>query len=117
MRLLRLRRWGRLVVGVLLLAATTTWSHVPTDDLLCAADSGDYYQAAHGAGHCVSAGAKDENRTHCAICHLRSLRSPGPPTGDWIAGFIITAPVNRIATPTRSAAFANNLPARAPPSV
>jgi hypothetical protein len=116
MRLLRLRRWSR-VVALVLLAASVRPIHAASDDQACsiwpAALSAQGGVASLDTGNGPAPGAPE----HCALCHwTRLLRSPLTQTGLTIAAVATATPLDKPGAGSYVSPADDHLPARAPPA-
>jgi hypothetical protein len=117
MRLLRLRRWSR-VVALVLLAASVRPIHAASDDQACSiwpdALSAQGGAASLDTGNGPAPGAPE----HCALCHwTRLLRSPLTQTGLTIAAAAAATPLEKPGPGSYVSPADDHLPARAPPAL
>ena len=113
MRLVRLRRWSR-VVALLLLVVSVRPFHAASDDPGCAWP--DAVSTRDGASALVKAGGA-ATPDHCAICHwTRLLRSPRTETGVTVIAAPATATLETSGPRVYLAPTHDHLPARAPPA-
>jgi hypothetical protein len=115
MRLVRVRRWSR-VVALLLLVASLRPFHAAADDPGCAwADAVSSHDGTSFLGKTTAAASGTQD--HCAICHwTRLLRSPLTETGFTVAATAATAPLECVGPHGYVAPTHDHFPARAPPA-
>ena len=115
MRLVRLRRWSR-VVALLLLVISVRPFHAAADDPGCAwPEAVSTRDGASSLGKAT--GAAQSTQDHCAICHwTRLLRSPLSGTGFTVAAIAATTTLESTGSSGYVAPTHDHLPARAPPT-
>ena len=116
MRLMRLRRWSR-VVALVLLAASVRPIHTASDDQACSIWSDGLSAPGSAASLDSGDGPTPGAPDHCALCHLtRLLRSPLTQTGVTIAALGAATPLEKPGRGSYVSPAHDHLPARAPPA-